>query len=242
MFRRALAVLFVATALAGCQAKSNSSPEREWVMKTYDVPDRFRGQLTRALEEAFGASNGRFAAAPNGQLLVYADPRVHGYIEVAVKRANEGVKEEPTTRSLHLEYWLVLGKTADPAPALGKDLAHLAAPLKAVAQADGPQAFELLEKLAITTLSDEQGEARGQHTRVEQLATWTGDRIHARVTFERGDRKTLSTRIVLAPEQTVVLGQVGYLHEPAPEKGPSRDLRKLYYIVRASPVDPQPTR
>ncbi len=107
--------------------------------------------------------------------------------------------------------------------------ADLEPALAEVKKADGPQAFSLVEKLSVTSLSAERGTLNGRDTSVEQFVTSMNGALTADLRLERFGQR-INTRVRLAPGKTVVLASSG-----APAKDPNEPARSVLFIVKATP-------
>ncbi len=236
---------------AGCRPLENSG-HPELVLRTYDVPQAAAGPIRIALNSVFvtGPSTGgekgaeppkyvaRADVAPGGKLIVLASEPVQAGVQALV----DEVRNHPPAaqQTVELRYWLVEGYPEAKPAAPGPDLQDVQSALEAISRTDGPLEFKLVQKLRVSSLVNERGEAEGARAKVVQQASVSGNQVVADIRFEFGHLRhhELNTRISVTPEQTVVLGAAGYDGtEPSVTDStktlPTPPGATLYYLVRA---------
>ena len=242
-----LCLTLTLTALAGCQPQTappapvaTAVPAApELVIRTYAVPDGQQNKLTSVLRRLIGtgeAAQGRVVQAPGNRVVVAAPAQLQESVGLLIKELAEPSKEARAPQSLAFDYWVVLGQSAEKTDASG--VPAIADALVAVTQSDGPMAFRLVEQLSTVSLDSEEAEINGQWTRVSHTATATESTILANLEIEAPGRSKVRTVVQLAPDQRLVLGQMGFdpsltrelgIEAPNPEAS-----FKLYIIVRAA--------
>lgn len=259
----AVAALVAAFLTTACERRTSSVPDaasssaesagvdQGLTLKTYKVPsgyaERLRPVLSTVLRQG-ESTIGRVDFAPDGQLLVVAPPGVQTGIAELVQNLAGTAPEAPPT--VEMTYWLVVGRPGLAAEGAcgpegltcldggeGGTLAKALAPV--VAQQARGIAVSQLQKLSMMTLESEDGQVSGRGVEVKQVASFSGERIiaHVRIWVEGERGSLMDTRLQFKPDQTVVLGQVGY--EPAKGKGGDGDARSdsdavLFVVVRGA--------
>lgn len=239
----AVAALVAAVFSTSCDRRTNSVPPATsnsadstggagdgLTLKTYKVPSGYAERLRPVLSTVLRQGDntvGRVDFSPDGQLLVVAPPGVQaGIAELVQNLAGAGPAAPPT---VEMTYWLVLGhpgRSADEGECGpqglgcvdgGKDgtLAKALAPV--IAQQSRGMSVTQLQKLSMKALESEDGQLSGPNVDVKQVASLSGERIiaHVRVWVGGEPGSVMDTRLQFKPDETVVLGQVGY----APAKG-----------------------
>ncbi len=206
------------------------------VLKSYDVPPHAAQRLRGVLRELlwFGSEGkdanryvGRADVGPDGRLVVLAPEAVHAGVKALVDSVVKSPGKEPDT--VRLTYWVVSGVRGEGGQA-PDELKEVAAALKEIELNDGPMNFSLVEKLVVSSLSNERGNVDGRDTNVRQFATVTDGSVVADIDLKRfrsGQR--LETRVRLKPGALVVLASSG---QTIP--GSDDDSRTNYFLVRAS--------
>ncbi len=167
---------------------------------------------------------------PDGRLLVAAPQGVQKGIRELLKDA----EKRPTPSgpsSIELTYWLVVARP-DQAATVGPGLTELTAPLKAVSGAEGGLSFELLDRVSLVVLSDDQGSTSSKHFQVRQRASLSGNRVVANVELDPNGPAKLDTRVALDVDQFLVLGETGYEPQTGGAPTPKDDGSRLLYVVR----------
>lgn len=203
---------------------------REIALHAYEVPEGRAEELARVLSGAMPREGdhaiARVTASPDGRVLVAGSKAMQrGVQEVLADIAKRPAPPAPP--SIEMTYWVVTGKRAEKPGDGGVDLKEVATALETITKTDGPMTFELLEKMRLSSMSDEHGFGRGAKIeKFEQRASMTGDKkIIADLTIDPDGSPEIRTRVQLTPEQFLVLG------ESADPKTPGA---RLYYIVRPS--------
>lgn len=229
-------LLSLALAATGCHLgdASAANPMAGLVLRTYDVPAGQAQRLRAALKEVlwFGSDGkdsnkwvGRVDVGPDGRLIVLASEPVHEGVKALVASVAANPIKEP--EAVTLTYWVI---NATPGQEQSQPMpADLEPALAEVKKADGPQAFSLVEKLSVTSLSAERGMLNGRDTSVEQFVTSMNGVLTADLRLERAGQR-INTRVRLAPGKTVVLASSG-----APVKDPNEPARSVLFIVKATP-------
>jgi hypothetical protein len=222
------ALLIVALA---CGDSDNEASDHGLMLRSYQVPDQTAAEMERILNNILRLeeiSYGRAMEGPGGQVFVAAPESVHLGVEELIEQLRESSPTAPPT--ILLTYWAVIG---DPAPEteVAPGLGEVEPALEAIAAADGPLSFTLLEKIRLHSLSGEKGKAEGQQLVTRQLATARDGRVIAylEIGMQRLSGHT-ETRVNLEPDQVLVLGQTGLPNRPGERK---HSATNLYIIVRA---------
>lgn len=247
MFIRSVVSSLVVLFITGCPTTARS-PElnaptpagavpSNLVLRSYEVPNngaqRMRGVLRELLW--FGSDGkdankyvGRADVGPDGRLIVLAPESVHeGVKSLVASITSKPVKEPGTVR---LDYWVVAG-TPGKSEAPAANLKEVAPALAEVEKNDGPMAFTLVEKLTVSSLSNERGSMDGRDTHVRQFTNVVDDQITADIDIERFGQK-MQTRVRVKPGVLAVLASAGMTTRDNAEAG-----RTVYFLVRAAPED-----
>ena len=224
-----LALLFSLLLLAGCHSQT---PPEAMELRTYEVPKGTSGALVKTITSVMwmGENNniGRAVATPDGRLAVLATPSVQTGVQTLV---DEVAKHPPTSEhTVELHYFLVLGKPAASAQPLPPGVSEIAPALDEITRSQGPQAFTLAQRVALSSLRDEEGRLDNFEAKLEirQTATQTNEGVYAKLSIRWKDDK-METRVQLAPDRMVVLGATGQ------HVGDASDGTTLYYVVRVAP-------
>lgn len=212
------------------------------VLRSYEVPNDGAGQMRSVLKDMmwFGSGGqdnkgqyvGRVEVGPDGRLLVLASPGVHEGVKALL---DQMAKAPPKGRStIELNYWFVIGKPGATKEARPANLAEVAPALAEIEKTDGPQEFQLEEKLVVRALTGEFAKAEGRDWQIGQTASQAGNgSVSVDVRLSTHGPQRIDTRLKLSPGQTAVLGSSG-----AGNKG-NGDTGSLYYLVRAAIHDGQ---
>lgn len=259
-----LALAFLLTAVAGlpgCKARASqndvvtpvvsSAAEPELVLQAYDVPAGQAEQVAAVLHNVFAGLKeravARATASPDGQLLVVGTSGIQQGVAAILTRMEGRTPPPPPT--IEMNYWFVVAERASET-VLGPGLQEIAPALEAVALSQGPLRFSKVEGARIRSLSEEQGEANGRFTAITQRASVNGDKIIADVELVVMGGSRLETRLAMAPDQVLILGETGVNEKaigwtPAsgetasgsPEPGQEASRTEpliLFYVVRAT--------
>lgn len=216
------------------RSDAHSDPADAMVLRTYEVPpgsaQRIRGALMEVFKFGFVEKDApRYVAradvTPDGRLVVLASEQVQD----GVKRFVESVAKNPPKgpESVALTYWVLSSvpgaEQKEPIPS------ELVPALDEVRKADGAQAFTLVEKLTLSSVSGEWAKLNGRDTSVDQWVTASATEMTADVRLERAGQR-LSTRVRLAPGKLAVLASSG-----APSKDSNDPPKSVLFIVKATP-------
>ncbi|MFT3712950.1 MAG: hypothetical protein QM817_35305 [Archangium sp.] len=238
-----LAALFISCSTSSRSTEINSptpagAVPSNLVLRSYDVPNggaqRMRGVLRELLW--FGSDGkdsnkyiGRADVGPDGRLIVLAPESVHEGVKALVANVTANPVKEPGT--VRLDYWVVSGVPGK-AEAPAGNLQEVAPALTEVEKNDGPMAFTLVEKLTVSSLSNERGSVDGRDTHVRQFTNVMADEITADIDLERFGQK-LATRVRIKPGVLTVLASAGMTTRGDSKDAP-QDNRNIYFLVRAA--------
>jgi hypothetical protein len=221
-------------------AKSADAPPK-LLLRSYTVPAGQGQQAKSILQSLFYGVKDKVAAratlSPDGQLVVVAPETIHKGVAELVARMKEG-KPQGAPPSVEMTYWLVVGRPA-PKTRVDETIGAIKPALEAVASAQGPMEFRLLERLKVSSLSDSHGRGSGRHATIRQTVSVTGKRAIADldITLPHDKRSShLETRVAIDPAKLLVLGEAG-IEPPAgfwpiTGGGGKRGDSTLYYVVR----------
>lgn len=204
-------------------------------LRAFDVPQALaselanviNSQLYRAKDEA---PLGRATVGPGGQLLVTAPPGVLDGVASLLKRIEAAPPAAPPV--VVLTWWMVQATPSDVATPLPPALKEVAPALEAVAAADGPRSFSLVEKLTLQQASGAEAHLEGRDLSVHQTASARDGKVLAEVSLSRiRGPGNVRTQVALPEGQLLVLGQIGAL--PASDGAVTGD---VYFVVRATVV------
>ena len=155
-------------------------------------------------------------------------------VQAGVKTLVDNLKASPVKApgTVRIDYWVVTG-TAGQSGALPAALNEVAAALKEVEHNDGPMNFTLVEKLSVSTLSNERGSVEGRDTRIDQFASVVDGDVVADLDIARltvGQK--LRTRVRIKPGVIAALGSAGMATHDS-----NATPATIYFIVRAAQVD-----
>lgn len=209
------------------------------VLRSYEVPNGGAQQLRGSLKDLFwfggdakDASKfvGRVDVSPDGRLLVLAPESVQAGVKTLVDNLKASPVKAPGT--VRIDYWVVTG-TAGQSGALPAALNEVAAALKEVEHNDGPMNFTLVEKLSVSTLSNERGSVEGRDTRIDQFASVVDGDVVADLDIARlAVGQKLRTRVRIKPGVIAALGSAGMATHDS-----NATPATIYFIVRAAQVD-----
>ncbi|HEX4912231.1 MAG TPA: hypothetical protein VFV64_15840 [Permianibacter sp.] len=210
----------------------------EMVMRSYVVHGDHADEVRSALQAALRGTEddksyiGRVTLAPNGQLIVTAPESVHRGVKSLI---DDVLAYSPgPTPTIKLEAWFVRGSAgvagADPT------LTEVQPALTAIAEAQGINRFQLIEKLTIHARAGHEGDVQGAQAalRAEPTLRRAGKdeaAVFAKLSLwlnRNGAR--LNAEMEMKPGELLVLGQSAYSSDGAP----TSDNQTLYYIVRAT--------
>jgi hypothetical protein len=186
---------------------------RDVQLRSYRVPEGMGQQLRSILGNVLSGTEkdsmlGRASLAPNGELVVVAPAAMQRGVEDLLKEIASSPRKGPTT--VELSYWL-LGSRPGSAP---KDQA---AELSEAAHALGSQLptsmhLEVMEKLRLQSMTDEQAEMWGRTLQVHQTAAASEGRVVADLRLNRvheASPSRVETRVQLVPGQLLILAESG---------------------------------
>lgn len=237
-----IASLCLLFSLLGCDRAAPTAPPAPGatapgdfapVLRAYDVPGDYAEELDSVVNRLLYKGKdlppaGRAVIGPAGQLIVTAPVGVHAGIAELLAQLEKAPKSAAPT--VEVTYWVVKGSPAgaenEPIPAA---LEQIAPALKAITEADGPQRYERVEKLQVTTLSGQDGRVSGQFVEVQQMASARGGQVIAntRIVHTQGGQM-ISTQVSVPVDELLVMGQAA-ANKPTPE-APAAN---LYYVMRA---------
>lgn len=241
MFLRTLVPSLLILSLCACPPRAESASAGapgavpgNLVLRSYDVPNngaqRMRGVLREVLY--FGSDGkdsskyvGRADVGPDGRLLVLAPESVHEGVKSLISSVTANPMKEPGT--VRVDYWVVSG-TPGKSDASGAGLQEIAPALAEVEKNDGAMTFALVEKLTVSSLSNERGSMDGRDTRVRQFTNVVDTDVTADLDIERFGQK-MQTRVRLKPGVLAVLASAGMT---AKDQGDTN--RTVYFLVRAT--------
>lgn len=204
-------------------------------LRSYAVPQGLGGELANVINRQLyrtqeQAPLGRAQVGPGGQLVVTAPAGVHAGVEALLARLAEAPPEPPPV--VELTYWAVTATPDTPAEDAGTppELGEVAQALDAIAQAEGPRRFALVEKLRVRQTSGSDAGVGGRELRVNQTASERGGEVVADLSLSRNRGGELHTQVSLPVGKLLVLGQAGAVGEDG------RSHESLYFIVRAAVV------
>lgn len=211
---------------SGSERKSQAA---EVVLRGYEVPAGRAEELARVLSGAMprDANNqgiARVTSSPDGRVLVVGSRAIQKGVESVLAQAAKHPADPPPT--VDMSYWLVTARSAAKSGETTADLEEIETALEAIRKSDGPMEFTLMEKIRLASMSDEHADGRGGYVeRFEQRASVSGGKVIADVMIDAMGVPQIRTRVQLAPDQFMVLGESS-LSDP---KNPGT---RLYYIVR----------
>lgn len=226
---RTFAALALAFALAACH-----SPPREEALelRTYDIPKGTGSSLVTTFKDVMwmGDNNlaGRAVVTPDGRLAVLATPAVQAGVRTLI---DEVAKHPPaSSQTVELHYFLVIGKPAASPQPPPPGVAEIQPALDEIVRSQGPQAFTLAQRVALSSLNNEEGQLDNFEAKLEirQKAVQTSGGVFARLGIRWKDDK-VDTRVDLANDRIVVLGATGQ------HAGDAAEGATLYYVVRVAP-------
>ena len=211
---------------SGSERKSQAA---EVVLRGYDVPAGRAEELSRVLSGAMprDANNqgiARVTSSPDGRVLVVGSRAIQKGVESVLAQATKHPAAPPPT--VDMSYWLVTATSAAKSGETTADLKEIETALEAIRKVDGPMQFTLMEKIRLASMSDERGQGRGGYVeRFEQRASVSGGKVIADILLDALGVPQIETRVQLAPDQFMVLGESSL----SDAKNPGT---RLYYIVR----------
>lgn len=234
--------------LAGCPTTSRTTEinaptpaggvPSNLVLRSYDVPNNGAQRMRGVLRELmwFGSDGkdsnkyvGRADVGPDGRLIVLAPESVHEGVKNLVASVTANPVKEPGT--VRIDYWVVSGSPGK-SEAPGANLQEVGPALTEVEKNDGPMAFALIEKLSVSSLSNERGSMDGRDTHVRQFTNVVDDNITADIDIERFGQK-LQTRVRIKPGTLTVLASAG-MTTRTEGKDSTDTTRTIYFLVRAA--------
>lgn len=242
MFFRIVAPSVLILMLSACPLRASEpggstapgSVPTNLVLRSYEVPNnggqRMRGVLRELLY--FGSDGkdsnkyvGRVDVGPDGRLLVLAPESVHEGVKALISSVTTNPVKEPGT--VRIDYWVVSG-TPGKSDASAAGLGEIAPALAEVEKNDGAMTFALVEKLTVSSLSNERGSMDGRDTRVRQFTNVVDADVTADLDIERFGQK-MQTRVRLKPGVLAVLASAGMTAKDQAETN-----RTVYFLVRAT--------
>ncbi|MHB8419566.1 MAG: hypothetical protein ACYDCL_15935 [Myxococcales bacterium] len=239
-------------ALAACHIPSFL--DQNWVLRSYDVPEDEAIGLQGELRDLFAIPNGgneektsfksiaRASVAPDGRLVVVGSEEIQaGVADLVAKMV---AHRAPQPAAIDATYWLVTGKASKGETTIPSELVGIAPALREVAKQTGPQDFALWEALRVLSGGNNtRSEVGGRHATIKMWAsamTGGGVVLDSQISASRlGEHllgpNDLKTKVVVAPDQTVVLAQSGFNPaEPLSAPSGNEPPVSLYYLVRAT--------
>ncbi|MGV3622123.1 MAG: hypothetical protein ACO1OB_14970 [Archangium sp.] len=204
------------------------------VLRSYDVPNNGAQRLRGTLKDLlwFGGENkdanrfvGRADVGPDGRLIVLAPESVHTGVKSIIDSLAKSPVKEPG--AIRIDYWVVRSSPGD--GELPANLGEISAALTEVKKNDGPMAFDLLEKLSVSSLPNESGVMEGRDTRVRQFANVVDGQVVTDIDLDRRGQR-LATRVRIKPGVIAVLASAGLRTD---EKDTTH---AVYFVVRAADV------
>ncbi len=221
-------------------------PELRPLLQSYDLPKghekRAFGMLRSVLASGDDAI-GRISMGPGGKAVILAPASIHAGIAQVIQEL-AAVPTEQAVLAIRLDFWLVLGRQSE---ASMIEIPELAPVLTSLVEAQGPMRFTLLEKVSLLSGDGERASGNGRVLWVEQNTSLVENgavmvelNLHAnrQVEGRASQVQKLNTRLVLAPERTVILGQVGVEDVMHLRGGSELQVGAaegtLFYVVRAT--------
>lgn len=219
--------------MSGCDTACDDPDGGTLQLRSYKVDTDLAGEIATIINEALARGNdeapaGRATVGPGGRLIVAAPNQVLDAVDEMISDIESDVQSKPTPPPvITITYWVVHGQPAE-ATAWPPRLGEVAPALDGIASAEGPTQFFLAEKVQLRSLTGERATARTGSYNVEQRATERDGNIFATIELynHRTGQGGLKTRVKLASDQLLVLGQSG-IGEPG------TDDASVYFIVRA---------
>lgn len=244
MNRAMVVVVALLMGLCACNLDGSRTPaataQAPLELRAYDVPDGQADRVASMLKQLASGENAawRVTRGPGNKVVVVGGPALLDSVDDFIAKLDFAAAGA-VPGAYRLDYWLVLarpGKTG----ARASGLQEVAGPLDAFVASQGEASFELLDRVTLRSMDGEYANARGKVAQIEQRASKVGERVVANVNAEVTGSK-VSTQLQLAPEQTVVLAQVGFNEKIAmeltggpDELSPDKSPVVLLYIVRAA--------
>jgi hypothetical protein len=226
-----ITLLAATTGCAGRNAAEEKADE-PLALRTYKVPGGLENDVRSMLRNVLGgdAPVGRVTGGPGGTLVVVAPESLHAGIEGLLGEL-EAV-DTPSLRPVPIEltYWILAG-TPEPdlreghRAAPGSRLDAIAPVLSELVQSQGAMEFRLIERIELASIGEEHGQITGRSATIRQRAWLVGGEVVADVQITTSDLGAVQTRVKLAPEQILVLGQSGYRDPQDASEG------TLFYVV-----------
>lgn len=235
-----LVLLVLGLAAFWLYARSERDDEsKQLVLEAYEVPAGRAEEIARVLSGALpraeavpagsaAATVAKVTASPDGRVLVAGSRAMQRAIaKVIAETAGRPAAAPPP--SVDTTFWVVRAKRIGASGAKSStdgNLTEVATVLDTISASDGAMEFSLLEKVRLVSMSDERAEGRGD--RVKQFSvrpTVTGGKVIADVFIDPDGSAEFQTRVQLAPDQFLVLGESAF---------PEQKDERLYYVVRPS--------
>ncbi len=228
----AVAALLMLT--PGCsRAKQSASLEPPLALRSYQVAPEQGPELSSIINHVLSRGDdtppaGRAQLGPNGLLVVAAPEKLLDQVNRLVAEVGKQAPQAPPM--VTLTYWALVGHSAE-TTSKPERLDELEDVLDAIASADGPTEFRLLEKLRVSSLSGERVSVDGSQLRIRrQEASLQDGRVIADLDLQKlSGTGGLATRVSLPPSKILVLGEMGFSERIA--QRPTGD--SLYLIIRA---------
>lgn len=200
-----------------------------------DLAEELAGVINDSLARGEGQTPvGRASVAPGGRLIVAAPAPILDQVGRMITTVEDASPPPPPV--VTLTYWVVEGEPAGET-SWSDRLDGLGPVLETIAAADGPSRFRLAEKLRLRSLSGERANAEGRAYSIGQRVAARDGGVVAEVDLrpQHGVRGgSIHTRVQIAPEQTLVLGEAGIAKGGVVTDASSTT---LYLVVRAE-VEP----
>jgi hypothetical protein len=219
--------------LPACQKAPPPADPNPLELRTYDVPKGVARGLQTVVKDVFWVADktppvGRATITPDGRLAVVAPRNVQEGVQALVDNVVKNPPMLEPTISLH--YWLLVAHPAaapSPTPPGAKEVEPA---LVEIQKSTGPQTFTGIQKVDLSTLSDEWGSVEASNLKIKQHAVQTSDGVFADITVDLvRNPGRLDTKVHLKPDQVVVLAAT------SPQPGDAGESETLYYLVRIAP-------
>ncbi len=227
--RAGLALPLCVALLAGCR----SPPHEETIeLRTYDVPKGTAGTLVTTIKDVMWMGEnklvGRAVVTPDGRLAVLATPSVQTGVQTLIDQVakNPAIPEQ----TIELHYFLMVGRPAPSPQPYPSGVTEIKAGLDEIVRTQGPQTFTLAQRVALSSLNDEEGRLDNFEDKLEirQKPVQTSEGVYVKLGIRWKEDK-VETRVQLGAERIVVLGATAQHAAGAP------DGSTLYYVVRVAP-------
>jgi hypothetical protein len=202
-------------------------------LRTYEVPKGTVRGLQTVVKDVFWMPDktppvGRATITPDGRLAVVAPRNVQAGVERLVEQVSKSPPAPEQTIELH--YWLLVARPATSVSPAPPGTMEIEPALAEIQRSVGPQTFSGIQRVALSTLSDEPGRVEAANLKIQQHAVQTSDGVFANITIDLVNNPgRLDTKVHLVPGQVVVLAAT------RPQGGDAGENETLYYLVRVAP-------